>query len=187
MKVENKNMSIKKNNPLRLDVSYLIKQSPGTFREYEFNFPRLELSEDLVLMDVEGNIAVSVTDDGVVADGDLRAYTQQQCTRCLQEYRQPLEIKFTEMFVFHPNGEDGEMLEHPLPPDAFIDLTPLIRDYALLDIPIRHLCQEDCQGLCPVCGTNLNEEDCGHRQEDIDPRMAKLKQFLDEDELAEIE
>ncbi len=180
-------MSIKKNNPLRLDVSYLIKQSPGTYREYDFDFSSLTLSEDLELVDVQGKIAISVTDDGVVADGDLEAFTQQQCTRCLEEYRQPLQIQFTEMFVFHPNGEDQEILEHPLPPDAFIDLTPLIRDYALLDIPIRHLCSADCKGLCPVCGTNLNEEDCGHRPDEIDPRMAKLKQFLDEDELAEIE
>ncbi len=180
-------MTIKKNNPLRLDVSYLINQSPGTYREYEFVFPELKFDNDFTLTNIEGVIAISVTDDGVVADGDLKTETALNCTRCLQDYVQPLEIKFTEMYVFHPNGEDGDDLEHQLPPDGFIDLTPLLRDYGLLDIPIRHLCREDCKGLCPVCGADLNQEDCGHEREEIDPRMAKLKQLLDEDELEQME
>jgi uncharacterized protein len=174
-------MTIKKNNPLRLDVSYLVKGSPGTHKEFDFNFPQLNFSSDFTLVDVQGKIAVSTTEDGVVAEGSLRALTQLSCNRCLDDYWQPLNIEFTEIFSTHPISENGDDLEESyLPSDGSIDLTPILRDYALLDIPIRHVCREDCKGLCPTCGANLNQEDCGHKQESLDPRMAALGDLLEE-------
>ena len=79
-------------------------------------------------------------------------------------------------------GSDGDDLEQLLPADGSIDLTPIIRDYAILDIPISQVCKLDCKGLCPICGANLNEEDCGHRQESVDPRLAGLKEMLEKSE-----
>ncbi len=175
-------MTLKKNDPLRLDVSYLVKESPGTYKEFDFNFTQLSLPGDLVLVDIQGVIAISVTEDGVVADGDIRALTQLSCSRCLEEFWQPLEIKFTEMFTFHPLENSGDDLEQLLPADGSIDLRPLIRDYAALDIPISRVCKPDCKGLCPTCGANLNEVDCGHRTEWVDPRMAGLKELLEKSE-----
>jgi len=180
--IEILDMTLKKNNPLRLDVSYLVKESPGTHREFEFNFTQLKLPDDLVLVDVQGTIAVSVTEDGVVLDGSIKALTQLSCSRCLDDYWQPLNINFTEMFCYHPVEDSGEDLEQLLPADGSIDLTPIIRDYAVLDIPISQICKPECKGLCAVCGTNLNDEDCGHRQESIDPRLAGLKELLNEKE-----
>ncbi len=176
-------MTIKKNDPLRLDVSYLIKGSPGTYKEFEFNFPQLKFSDDLTLVDIQGKIAISVTEDGVVADGKVAALTQLTCSRCLDDFWHPLKINFTEIFSEHPAGDSGNDLgEQPLPADGAIDLGPIIRDYAVVDIPIRQLCSEDCRGLCPVCGNNRNQEDCGHRQESIDPRMAELQKLLENEE-----
>ncbi len=90
------------------------------------------------------------------------------------------------MFSAHPAeaGKD-ELGEQKLPVDGAIDLTPIIRDYATLDIPIRQLCSEDCKGLCPVCGMNRNQEDCGHRQVSIDPRMAELQKLLEDKETSD--
>jgi uncharacterized protein len=179
-------MTLKKNDPLRLDVSYLVKGSPGTYKEFEFNFPQLNFSPDLTLVDIQGKISISVTEDGVVADGKLSALTQLACSRCLKDYWQPLKFNFTEMFSAHPAGNPGDELgEQPLPADRSIDLTPIIRDYAVLDIPIRQLCAEDCKGFCPVCGMNRNQEDCGHRQVSIDPRMAELQKLLEKEETSD--
>ena len=90
------------------------------------------------------------------------------------------------MFSAHPAGNPGDELgEQPLPADGSIDLTPIIRDYASLDIPIRQLCSEECKGLCPVCGMNRNQEDCGHRLESIDPRMAELQKLLENEEISD--
>ena len=179
-------MTLKKNDPLRLDVSYLVKGSPGTYKEFEFNFPQLSFSPDLTLVDILGKISVSVTEDGVVAEGKLAALTQLACSRCLKNFWQPINIDFTEMFSAHPAGNPGsELGEQQLPADGSIDLTPIIRDYAILDIPIRQLCAEDCKGLCPVCGMNRNQEDCGHRQVSIDPRMAELQKLLENEDLSD--
>jgi uncharacterized protein len=174
-------MSLKKNDPLRLDVSFLIKGSPGTYKEFEFNFPQLHFSPDFTVVNIQGTITVSVTEDGVVAEGKLLGLTQLSCSRCLEDYWQPLTINFTEIFSAHPVHDEGNGQEELyLPADGSIDLTDILRDYALLDIPIRHLCKEDCRGLCPVCGQNLNLKDCGHRPEDVDPRFESLRDLLEE-------
>lgn len=175
-------MTLKKNDPLRLDVSYLVKEAPGTHREFDFDFTQLSLPDDLLLVDIHGVISISVTEDGVMADGRIRALTQLSCSRCLEDYWQPLEISFTEMFTNHPIENTPENLEQLLPADGSIDLTPIIRDYAVLDIPISQVCKPECKGLCPTCGANLNEGDCGHRQERIDPRFEGLRELLDKSE-----
>src|SRR5206468_3309557 len=56
-----------------------------------------------------------------------------------------------------------------------IDLRPALREQILLSIPPSPLCKEDCKGLCPVCGKDLNEGDCGHDKTAPDPRWAALK------------
>ena len=176
-------MTGKKNDPLQLDVSYLIKGSPGTHKDFEFIFPQLEISPDLDLKEIQGEIGISVTEDGVVAEGKLEAKTDLACSRCLDEYLQPIRIQFTEIFSAHiADNSEYELGEQPLPADGTIDLGPILRDYAVLDIPIRQLCREECKGLCPTCGLNLNESDCGHRQESIDPRMEVLRELLENQE-----
>jgi uncharacterized protein len=56
-----------------------------------------------------------------------------------------------------------------------IDLWPYVREQVLLAAPPSPLCKEDCKGLCPSCGQDLNTADCGHREEKIDPRWEALK------------
>jgi uncharacterized protein len=171
-------MTLKKNDPLRLDVSYLVKDSPGTHKDFDFNFPQMVFSPELTLVDIKGTIAISTTEDGVVAEGKMTGLTQLVCSRCLDDYWQPITIDFTEIFSSHPlDGEDG-LDEQLLPADGSIDLTPILRDYASLDIPIRQICRLDCKGLCPTCGENLNLVDCGHRKENVDPRLAGLGELL---------
>jgi uncharacterized protein len=56
-----------------------------------------------------------------------------------------------------------------------IDLTDLVREQILLDLPTQILCQEDCKGLCQKCGANLNEVNCNCEENEIDPRWSALK------------
>ena len=175
-------MTLKKNDPLRLDVSYLVKASPGTRKEFDFNFTQLSLPGDLLLVNIHGVIAISVTEDGVMADGKIKALTQLDCSRCLEDFWQPVNIRFTEMFTYHPAENSPENLEQLLPSDGSIDLKPIIRDYTVLDIPIGQACKPDCKGLCLTCGVNLNKVDCGHKQESIDPRLEGLRELLEKGE-----
>jgi uncharacterized protein len=61
--------------------------------------------------------------------------------------------------------------------DDQIDLKEVVREQLYLALPMKPLCQEDCKGLCPVCGVNRNRETCTCQQEWVDPRMAALKQW----------
>ena len=176
-------MSLKKNDPLRLDVSYLVNNSPGTNKEFDFNFPQLVLSPELTLVNIQGKIEISTTEDGVVVEGELAALTGLVCSRCLEDYWQPVKMNFAEVFSSHPLDGDVGQGEQPLPADGSLDLTPLLRDYASLDIPIRQVCKEDCKGLCQSCGGNLNQKDCGHRRESIDPRLEGLRELLENQDL----
>lgn len=59
-----------------------------------------------------------------------------------------------------------------------LDLTEDIMSMVILSLPMKPLCDEECKGLCPKCGANHNKEECNCVVEDIDPRLAKLKDFF---------
>jgi uncharacterized protein len=67
-----------------------------------------------------------------------------------------------------------------MPETGIIDLNPVLREYAVLEIPMRPLCKPDCKGLCPICGNNLNDSNCNHEDDLGDPRFSSLKKLLDE-------
>jgi uncharacterized protein len=161
--------------PLRLNVGFLINATTGYNRDFEFYLPSLKDEDDLALSEVEGKVKISRTPQGLLVEGKFTGNTQLECVRCLNEYIQPLQWEFTELYAFTPdNITDSGLL---VPEDAHIDLQPLVRDFALLEFPIKPLCRIDCKGLCPECGQNLNEKDCGHRPEEESPFSA-LKDLL---------
>jgi len=69
----------------------------------------------------------------------------------------------------------AEDLEFSLYEGEEVDLGPLIREQVLLALPTRPLCRDDCRGLCPQCGINLNHAECGCRVETFDPRLEALR------------
>jgi uncharacterized protein len=94
----------------------------------------------------------------------------------LNEFTYPLHWEFSELYAFKQKdvSESGLVL----PEDAHIDLAPLLREYALLEIPINPLHDPDCKGLCIECGQDLNVKDCGHSQDVNDSPFADLKKLL---------
>ena len=75
-----------------------------------------------------------------------------------------LHTEFEQIYTFenHPLSED----EVTIPADGHIDFESLIRDYLLMEIPFNPICQEDCLGLCSICGQNLNKKICEHQNGD---------------------
>ncbi len=108
---------------------------------------------------------------------DFHTHTELECVRCLTGFQQPLNINFTELYAFSQRYvTDSGLL---MPETGTIDLNPVVREYAMLEIPMRPLCKPDCKGLCPICGNNLNESTCTHEDDSGDPRLASLKSLLD--------
>ena len=114
-------------------------------------------------------------------EGALHASTTATCARCAEEFAAPSDRDFR--FVLSPksvgfNGEKDlrdEDLEFSLYEGDQIDLSPLIREQFLLSLPTRPLCREDCRGLCPKCGVNLNHTQCDCSTEVGHPGLAALR------------
>lgn len=98
------------------------------------------------------------------------------CMRCLEPAALETEVDARE--VAQDNTDDEE-LRSPYVEHEELDLGRWAHDAAVLTIPTRFLCREDCAGLCPVCGESLNDADpADHEHETAsDPRWAKLKEL----------
>ncbi|OEG00353.1 hypothetical protein BHF71_00130 [Vulcanibacillus modesticaldus] len=121
--------------------------------------------------------------DVYTIEGKVKATIKLQCSRCLTPFDFHLESDFKEVLVPQDVDVDWEQGENirPLESDE-IDITSIVEEAMLLDVPYIPVCDEDCKGLCQVCGTNLNETDCECETETIDPRLAELAKWFDQDD-----
>jgi uncharacterized protein len=166
--------SLKK--PFRFNVGFIIHEEIGYNHDFPFAFYSITLGDDLELRNFEGIVNVGKTPQGLIMQADFSAEITLNCVRCLVDFEHELDWSFTEMYAFDKRSEtESELL---LPEDAHLDLAELLREYALLEIPISPLCQPDCKGLCQECGENLNQRDCGHEPAEPDSPFAKLKDLL---------
>lgn len=107
------------------------------------------------------------------------------CSRCLEPFRLPVAAPFDLRYLpaseVSSDGErevDDEDLETSYYENDAIDLNGLMREQFYLALPMKPLCQDDCRGLCPQCGTNLNTGNCSCAPVWEDPRLAALKNLL---------
>lgn len=164
--------------PFRLNVGFIVHQDVGYKREFPFEFERIQISDDLDLCHFEGAAIIGRTPQGLIVQADFSAESTLECVRCLNAFDYQLNWNLTELYAFNKKSvsESGLIL----PDDAQIDLQPLIREYALLEIPINPICKPTCMGLCAVCGEDLNLTDCGHEDIVEDSPFATLKDLLED-------
>ncbi|MGH8987067.1 MAG: YceD family protein [Acidimicrobiales bacterium] len=109
---------------------------------------------------------------GVMVTGTVGARWEGLCRRCASPVGGMLRIPVRERFA-EQRGRDPEDEEaYPIVDDE-LDLGPMVRDAVVLELPLAPLCREGCQGLCPGCGCDRNEERC-HCEAPRDPRWANL-------------
>ncbi len=92
---------------------------------------------------------------GVIVHGLLRSMWDGECSRCLEPAKGNINVEFREVFATEPDLE----IEYRLSGDHF-DLTDLIKDQLILELPAVPVCNFGCRGLCPICGVNRNETKC---------------------------
>ena len=107
--------------------------------------------------------------------GSLSAEMTCICDRCGADFD---SVKVTELDAVIVDEESEDHPEFFVLDGCELDMDELLSTCLLLDMETKFLCREDCKGLCPRCGKNLNEGPCGCRKE-IDPRFAVLEQLLD--------
>jgi len=116
--------------------------------------------------------------------GQVRTTIELACSRCLEGFAMPVAEAFDVLYLPHtPDGTAEErMVEDDDLSTAFyddnvIDLGQLMQEQCYLAVPMKPLCREDCRGLCPDCGTNLNTATCHCQRTWVDPRLAVLEQL----------
>jgi uncharacterized protein len=140
----------------------------------------LRVADTLVPGDTEvvADVVLSALDGGIEVDGTIRSGWVGECRRCLRPVGGELVADVRELYRPQPEGAPADEETYPLGTDH-LDLAPLARDAVLLTLPLAPLCREDCPGLCPVCGADLAEVDCGCETVAVDPRWAGLEALSD--------
>lgn len=99
------------------------------------------------------------------------------CDRCAKPFQREKAVEYETLLAFElANGESDDIVV--LDKDGELELDELMREVFLLEMDTKNLCSQDCKGLCPGCGADLNVEPCRCKKE-IDPRWAKLAQLLE--------
>lgn len=130
------------------------------------------------------NIAVEVSyvfdGSGFELRGSIKTAIKGECARCAKELIIPFEHDFIERFEKNsPEGDDNDAY---LFSGEELDLSDLVRDNILLNMDNYVLCKDDCRGLCPVCGCDLNTVQCSCEQEANEENpFSKLKALFNDD------
>lgn len=109
------------------------------------------------------DVVLTNAGDGILVTGIVRADVTGECDRCLEPASFEISGEIEEYYLFEEpeNPQEYEDGFELVSPERVIDLGEAISDAVVMDTPFVVLCQPDCQGLCPTCGANLNEGDCG--------------------------
>ena len=102
------------------------------------------------------------------------------CDRCADEFERKYSFDLNKIVVRKLENEDDDFDDFVVVEDETLDLDDYIYQEIQLFLPQKMLCSDECKGLCPKCGKNLNKEECSCEKE-VDPRMAALLQLLDQE------
>ncbi len=166
----------------QINVSQQLKAPIGSIRNYEVNETvNIDGVDDIV----QGEVRLMRTDRGILVRGTLHTEIELTCSRCLSLFNYPLTLDIEEEYLPTIDIVTGAALPLADEPGCFtidehniLDLTEAVRQYALLTIPMKPLCHQECSGLCPICGANLNHSSCNCPPEPADPRWSELSKLV---------
>ena len=161
---------------MRINVAQLLKEQVGSTRSYRIDNCMDEDSVD----SVKGDLTLTRTNRSILVAGILTATARGICNRCLDDARCTYSYKLEEEFfpmadissgsVSPGESDDSNTVDN----DNMLDLTEVIRQYTMLSVPTKLLCNQECAGLCPFCGHNLNQGKCQCPSQPGEERPSKL-------------
>jgi uncharacterized protein len=166
---------------LQINVSQQLKDPIGAVREYDIND-----TVDITGAEgrAEGKVILTRTDRGILVNGMVRVEIELTCSRCLSLCSYPLTLRIVEEYfptidimTSAPMTVPDESGSFAIDEHHVLDLTEAIRQYTVLATPMKPLCRDDCAGLCPSCGHNLNEGKCSCPPPNADPRWSALRKL----------
>ncbi|HKM01318.1 MAG: DUF177 domain-containing protein [Tissierellia bacterium] len=148
----------------------------------------LKVNENLVIDDKEFleqthlhknvllNGEIFKIEGSVIFTGTINYTFTDECARCLKEFGNVVESKFQALIVQHEDKESDEIQLVMI--DGIVKMDEPIKQLIYLSMPMKSLCKQDCKGICPNCGVNLNDEKCQCENDLTDPRFDELKDLL---------
>jgi uncharacterized protein len=183
----NENLTMKKSLQISLKaipetgLELGIDLGPEWFDRWRQEDPGLEFSAARV----KGTVSLEKHGNDILVRGQLTGNLNLTCSRCLETFAAPVEGDFDLLLVPGPlaaAGIDEELSQPDLDVDYYrgevVDVESIIREQIILMIPLKPLCDENCRGLCPRCGANLNVTTCQCQPEAVNSpfaHLAKLK------------
>ncbi|MBD3299576.1 MAG: hypothetical protein GF341_13045 [candidate division Zixibacteria bacterium] len=156
-------------------------------REFEESDESLGLDKDLYRFSepIKVNLTVHKASNEVIIEGRVGTTAYADCVRCLEDVAMTVDETFRRVASIVP---DAQVSEDSGDPDfTFLpesqpewDLTEPLREIVMLALPDNPLCREDCQGLCPICGANRNQESCNCNGAAGRTPLAQLGELLDQ-------
>jgi uncharacterized protein len=151
-----------------------------------------EIAEDLELnadgfdfpQPIEVNISAAKSGDEILLQGQVSTTVEMECARCLENFEMDVnpKIQFVVQLLDIKEPQPSEDDDFVILPKTTgeIDISQRVREAILLELPLKPLCSDNCRGLCPMCGTNLNEAECDCTPDKSDERWDSLKQLFDQ-------
>ncbi len=158
--------------PLVVNVAELLRR-PGTGRDVNVSLSaeELELIDERVAPSdtVDVGVKLESLTDGIVVTGTVSVPWSASCRRCLIDLAGSAVAEVDELYQHTLTSDEAFPIVHDQ-----IDLAPMVRELATLELPLAPLCRPDCAGLCPTCGANRNEQPCGCAAAPVDDRWSAL-------------
>ena len=131
--------------------------------------------------EVKLELAIQHSGEEYFCQGEVSAGCITECARCLIEFEQ--QIRQSVDFIVHGGGmadsddglQDNEVYVLLQGNDLRADVTEPVRQAMILSFPMKPLCSDNCLGICPQCGANLNQQSCDCNRENSDPRWDDLR------------
>lgn len=164
---------------ININVAEIKKRLVGK-KSFTYELEPAELNLEVTDLPIDGKVTVDGTitnaGDVLLLEALVEAKVHRTCGRCLKHFLGASKADVLEKF--YPASAENVENDAFIYESDIVDVAEPIRESLLLVEPIQALCKDDCQGLCPVCGADRNEGDCGCDTTTVDPRLAALKQFI---------
>lgn len=170
---------------MKIELSEIIKCEGGklAFADAVWIAP-MQLTGETVSFSDAVQVEGSVVNEGEVfkVRAEVRGTMEVRCARCVRPLSKSFSFPLKETLVQQkadsiPALRDEDVVVFS---GSELELDELVENCIFLNLPMKYLCREDCKGLCPRCGADLNEGDCSCTQREIDPRLAVLSKLVEQ-------
>ena len=168
--------------PMKLDLKQIAHQ-PGATLPFELDMDLSDLEwngEQPIPQPVHVEGRVRNMAGALLMNATLETTLSLFCDRCAKPFTREKVVEYETLLALELEDEENDDIVL-LDRDGQLDLDELMGDVFILEMDTKNLCSEDCKGLCPGCGVDLNKDPCRCKKE-VDPRLAKLAQLLEQND-----